>query len=67
MQLEVENQSSEKDYFGISVKTSVFTGGEELNGNNEGVKNTQLVFSSKTGMYSLSLQQQTSKRKIAFS
>ena len=39
MQLEVKNQEALKKTTWDFGKTSVFTGGEELNGNNEGVKN----------------------------
>jgi cobalt-zinc-cadmium resistance protein CzcA len=65
MQLEVENQEALKKTTWDFGKTSVFTGGEELNGNNEGVKNIIGVQQQNIDVFSISAKSKLQKEKIA--
>lgn len=65
MQLEVENQEALKKTTWDFGKTSVFTGGEELNGNNEGVKNIIGVQQQNMDVFSIASKSKLQKEKIA--
>ncbi len=65
MQLEIENQEALKKTTWDFGKTSVFTGGEELNGNNEGVKNIIGVQQQNIDVFSIPAKNKLQKEKIA--
>ncbi len=64
MQLEVENQEALKKKTWNFGKTSVFTGGEELNSNNEGVRNLIGVQQQNIDIFSFSAKNKLQKEKV---
>ncbi|NBG65722.1 CusA/CzcA family heavy metal efflux RND transporter [Acidiluteibacter ferrifornacis] len=64
MQLEVENQEALKKTTWDFGKTSVFTGGEELNGINEGVKNVVGIQQQNMDVFSIPAKSKLQKEKV---